>query len=142
MRCTEMLVALVCAHISTIGDIVHLHMFGQHIIIVNSHEVAVDLYDKRGAIYSNRPHLPSTEIVGYTQTVPLTPFGDRYRQQRKMLSQMFGSRALVSKFNELQEREVHKLLVRILNTGSEGSIVNMIKGCILQAWTHVSARIS
>ena len=117
-------------------------MFGQHIIIVNSHEVAVDLYDKRGTIYSNRPHLPSTEIVGYTQTVPLTPFGDRYRQQRKMLSQMFGSRALVSKFNELQEREVHKLLVRILNTGSEGSIVNMIKGCILQAWTHVSARIS
>lgn len=60
----------------------------------------------------------------------MTPYGDRFREQRKMLSQVFGSRALVDKFNRLQEREVHDLLMRILKDGSGDRLQDKIKMCV------------
>jgi hypothetical protein len=37
------------------GDIVHINVAGQDIVVLNSHKVAADLLDRRGPIYSNRP---------------------------------------------------------------------------------------
>lgn len=42
------------------GDIVHLCIFGQHIVILNSYESATDLLTKRGT-HSGRP---STVMIG------------------------------------------------------------------------------
>jgi hypothetical protein len=39
------------------GDIVYLHIFGQGIVFINTAEVAEELLDKRGAIYSDKPNL-------------------------------------------------------------------------------------
>lgn len=36
------------------GDVIHLENFGQHFVILNSEEAAVDLLEKRSAIYSDR----------------------------------------------------------------------------------------
>lgn len=36
------------------GDIVYVEAFGQPLLYVNSYAVAVDLLDKRSAIYSSR----------------------------------------------------------------------------------------
>ena len=96
-------------------------------VIVNSHQVAVDLYDKRSTTYSSRPHIPSSSLIGYDKTLPMAPYGDRFREQRKMLSQMFGSRALVSRFQRLQEREAQDLLMQILEDGSGDTIHDKIK---------------
>jgi quercetin dioxygenase-like cupin family protein len=38
----------------TPGDIVHIRVHTQHIIILNSYEAVIDLFDKRGSIYSHR----------------------------------------------------------------------------------------
>jgi len=38
-----------------LGDIVYLHKFGQGVVFLNTFEVAYDLLDKRGLIYSDRP---------------------------------------------------------------------------------------
>lgn len=40
------------------GEIVHLSVLGQHIIILNSPEAVGDLLNRRSAIYSDRPSLP------------------------------------------------------------------------------------
>ena len=37
------------------SDIIYLNMLGQSVIVLNSVRSAVDLIDKRGAIYSDRP---------------------------------------------------------------------------------------
>jgi hypothetical protein len=37
------------------GDVVHIDIFGQSIIILNSLQAARDLLDKRSSIYSDRP---------------------------------------------------------------------------------------
>ena len=39
------------------GDIVHLNILGQHIVILNSVKATRDLLDRRSAIYSDRPTL-------------------------------------------------------------------------------------
>ena len=39
------------------GEVVYLHVFGQGLLFVNSYEAAVDLLEKRGAIYSDKPKM-------------------------------------------------------------------------------------
>lgn len=40
------------------GEIVYLNVLGKSIVLLNSERVAIDLLDKRGVIYSDRPPLP------------------------------------------------------------------------------------
>jgi hypothetical protein len=44
------------------GDVIHYNVLGQSFIVLNSHQAAVDLFDKRGAIYSGRPQFPLFEM--------------------------------------------------------------------------------
>lgn len=41
-----------------IGDVVYVTVLGQHLVFVNSAKAAYDLFEKRSAIYSDRPRLP------------------------------------------------------------------------------------
>lgn len=40
-----------------VGDICYLHVLGQGIVFLNSYEVAFDLLEKRGVIYSDRQRM-------------------------------------------------------------------------------------
>ena len=40
-----------------LGRITYLHVVGQGLVFLNTPEAAFDLMDKRGAIYSDKPHL-------------------------------------------------------------------------------------
>lgn len=44
------------------GDLVHMRVFGQHIVIVNSVETATDLFEKRSKLYSDRPITPMIDL--------------------------------------------------------------------------------
>ena len=49
---------LLCLPISEVvrpGDLIYLNAAGQPMVIMNSQKVAVDLLDRRAAIYSDRP---------------------------------------------------------------------------------------
>jgi hypothetical protein len=45
-----------------IGDILAFHVFGQVIVVLNTAQVAKDLLEKRGDIYSDRPPIPFYEM--------------------------------------------------------------------------------
>ncbi|KAG0699886.1 hypothetical protein DFH29DRAFT_1013253, partial [Suillus ampliporus] len=40
------------------GDLSHIEILGQHIIVVNSVKTAIDMLDKKSAVYSDRPVFP------------------------------------------------------------------------------------
>jgi hypothetical protein len=44
--------------ILTLGDIFYLKVFGQSIVVINSADVAHELFEKRSSIYSDRTELP------------------------------------------------------------------------------------
>ncbi len=41
----------------SVGDIVYLHVFGQGLLFLNTYEIAIDLLERKGAIYSDKPAL-------------------------------------------------------------------------------------
>ncbi|KAJ3824541.1 cytochrome P450 [Lentinula raphanica] len=94
------------------GGICSVTLLGQHMIIVNSGEVMEQL-DKRGSIHSDRPHLEMAgELVGYSKTLVLVPYGQRLRNYRRYVSRMIGSPSALSQFHPMIERETHMFLKR------------------------------
>ena len=59
-----MFTSLSLAHLFIVhtGDIIYASALGNHIVIVNSEKIAVDLCEKRSTIYSSKPRIPSTEL--------------------------------------------------------------------------------
>ena len=51
-----MLTVCVCVCART-GELVYLNVCGQGILFVNTYDAAVDLLEKRGAIYSDKPKM-------------------------------------------------------------------------------------
>ena len=99
---------------------------GQEMIILNSSKAAADLLDKRSAKYSNRPVLMMCgEIVGWNQSLALTQYGPRFRETRKYMGKLMGTRASAEKFAPLQEKETAKFLARVM--GDPSSLVKQIR---------------
>ena len=42
---------------STLGDVIYLNVLGQPVLVLESGRAALDLFDRRSNIYSDRPHL-------------------------------------------------------------------------------------
>ncbi|KAF8574658.1 cytochrome P450 [Ramaria rubella] len=83
------------------GDIVYLNVFGTSIIIVNSGDVAADLFDKRSKLYSDRFYSPMVnDLMGFHWALNIMRYGNWWRRHRKMFHQEFQPAAL-TKYNEL-----------------------------------------
>ncbi|KAF8211494.1 cytochrome P450 [Mycena galopus ATCC 62051] len=99
----------------TWGDICSATVLGQPIIILGSAKVAVDLLDKRSAIYSDRPVcVMGGELVGWKNTLVLLPYGDRFRRFRRLFHNIIGSRSAIKQFLPIEELETRRFLRRVL----------------------------
>lgn len=71
------------------GSIMHLEVFGKHMIVLNSAQAARDLMDKRAAIYSHRPRMPMLiELVGNSWVVSVIS-GEPHRERRSIAQRYF-----------------------------------------------------
>ncbi|KAG1847833.1 cytochrome P450 [Suillus subalutaceus] len=97
------------------GDITHIEVLGRHIIVLNSTKTALKMMDSKSTFYSGRPVIPMVgELVGWKDSLPFLPYGDRFRQQRKNLHRVIGSRAAADVYNEIEEVETRRFLKRVL----------------------------
>ena len=84
-------------------------------VILGSVDHCVNLLDKRSAIYSDRPKLVmASELIGYARVLALMPFGDLFKEFRRLSHKILGTRAQIAKYNALEEYEARKLLKRTL----------------------------
>lgn len=96
------------------GGIASVEVMGQHIIIVNSVDVMREL-DIKGALYSDRPRLEmGGELLGYSETLVLIPYGDRFRAYRKNIAKYIGGTTQVKELHPLIERSTRKFLRKIM----------------------------
>ena len=110
----------------TPGHVTHINVLGQDTIILNSSKAAIDLLDKRSAIYSNRPILTmGGAIVGWNRSLGLIQYGPQFREHRKFMSRFVGTRASVENLATLQEREMAKFLARVM--ADPGSLVQQVR---------------
>ncbi|KAG0703346.1 cytochrome P450 [Suillus ampliporus] len=97
------------------GDLSHIEILGQHIIVVNSVGTAIDMMDKKSTVYSDRPVFPMAgELVGLKHIMTLLPYGDHFRQQRKYFHRAIGSRTALDIYKPIEELETHRFLKRVL----------------------------
>ncbi|KAF8872335.1 cytochrome P450 [Mucidula mucida] len=87
---------------------------GQTLVIVNSADVMQQM-DRQGAIYSDRPRLEmGGELVGYSKTIVIMPYGNRFRTFRKHFSRIMGTALTLKRFLPMVESEMKKFLTRSL----------------------------
>ena len=107
----------------------HVHIFGQHLIILNSSKVAVAMLDKKSIKYSDRPILPFVgDLLGCKHSLPLLSYGETLRETRKRFHRIIGTRAAVEEFNDIQSMEIHKFLKRAL--ADPERLVDHIRLCV------------
>ena len=109
-----------------IGDIIYVNILGQEMIILNSSKAAVELFDKRSANYSDRPvAMMAGEIMGWNRSLALVRYGPQFREYRKYMNRVIGTRASMEKFSPLVEKEMAKLVARI--AANPSSLVRQIR---------------
>ncbi|KAG0701453.1 cytochrome P450 [Suillus ampliporus] len=102
----------------TYGKIIHSRVLGIDMIIINSETIARELVDKRSAIYSDRPTIPTNELAGLTFNTVLLPYGETLRQHRKIFHQVLRAEASAS-YRELFSRHASELVFNLLNATSD-----------------------
>lgn len=53
--------------------------------------------------------------VGWEHILAMQTYSDRFRAYRKAMQPYLGSETAVAQYNSLQETEVHRFLLRVLN---------------------------
>ncbi|CEJ61367.1 hypothetical protein PMG11_09902 [Penicillium brasilianum] len=102
-------------HKELYGPISSLQVLGQTIVIANALEPAVDLLNKRSVIHSSRPRMVfASELVGWEDGIIFQGYTERFRAYRKAFQPSIGSESAAMQFNSIQEREVHRFLLRVL----------------------------
>ncbi|KAI0813661.1 putative cytochrome P450 oxidoreductase OrdA-like protein [Xylaria sp. FL0064] len=116
-------------HKKLYGPISSVTVFGKSIIIINDPQLAFELFEKRSAKYSSRPkQLFACELVGWENTLGMSPYNKRFRAMRKNLTRVIGSHSAVAKFGDLQTTEVGHFLLHVLR--SPENLVNHIRKAV------------
>ncbi|KAI0731161.1 cytochrome P450 [Earliella scabrosa] len=98
----------------TYGDMISVRLFGTPYLFLNSAEAVMDLLHKRGALYSDRPHLTmACDLSAMGDLVPLTKYGERFKLERKLMNQALGLSA-VEKWQPIVAKETHLLLSHLV----------------------------
>ncbi|KZV94618.1 cytochrome P450 [Exidia glandulosa HHB12029] len=97
------------------GPVSHFRILTKHFIILNSFEAAVDLLNKRSAIYSNRPTFTMQgELMGWQWNTALIN-GDRWRAHRRILHHYLHE-SMAQNYRPIHARAVVQLLQAFLDT--------------------------
>jgi hypothetical protein len=93
-----------------------MNILGQPTIIINSPKLAVDMLNKKSAIYSSRPHLTmACDLVGWRDILVLVKYTEKFKACRRMLHSIIGTRANVEKFRDSLEEESALMVRRLLD---------------------------
>ncbi|KAK2460240.1 hypothetical protein APHAL10511_007629 [Amanita phalloides] len=76
------------------SDIIHLSALGTHIVVLHKMEDIVELIGRRSTIYSSRPWVPITDILGMDKVSLFMPYGEQWRKHRFFFQEGFGKRAV------------------------------------------------
>jgi len=102
----------------------HLKLGEVSYIIVSSPSMAKEIMKTHDINFCDRPNLLLSNIFGYNATdIAFSPYGEHWRQLRKICTLQLLSAKRVQSFRYLREEEVSNLIKSI--SASEGSVVNL-----------------
>ncbi|EMD37506.1 hypothetical protein CERSUDRAFT_114146 [Gelatoporia subvermispora B] len=93
----------------TFGDIIHMKVFGSHMIILNTWSDISNLLEKRSANYSSRMHLEMVDLMGLDWVLGVMPYGQRWRRHRRAFHEYF-NQTVVHDYRPQYLTAAHKML--------------------------------
>lgn len=122
---------------------------GQTIVIVNDLRIAIELLDKKSAIFSDRPaftfggsmyalscRVPSLLLTfffrsrcGWENALPMLRYGERFRMLRKTLHQTIGSNSAMRRYYDQEETSVRRFLYKTMR--NPGDLSENVRKCVL-----------
>ncbi|KAH9987349.1 cytochrome P450 [Russula vinacea] len=100
--------------------LIYLNAGGQPIVVINSPKVAVELLDRRGAIYSDRPtNVIVDDIMSRGHLIGFARYGETWRRMRRAANEGF-SKSSVKSFYETQTTEAVLLASDLLVSPGDG----------------------
>nr|BAK09383.1 cytochrome P450 [Postia placenta] len=97
------------------GDIVSVDILGTKIVIMNTAKPAYDTFEKRGAIYSDRPRMIFLkELMGWDVSFTVMAYGDDWKTHRRVFHQHFNP-SVVSQYLPVQIKHARAMLSRLLD---------------------------
>lgn len=103
-------------HKDAYGSISSITVMGLTLVFLHDRQVAHDLLDKKSIKSSGRPTTEfAYNMCGFGDYLACQQYGSSFRLGRKFMHQELGSRETVSQFNGVQEAEVGRFLLRILD---------------------------
>jgi cytochrome P450 len=120
------------------GPLTYLEAAHKPLLIINRHEVAIELLEKRAAIYSDRPRFVMTsELCGLSWGTAVLGYGPVLKKHRQMLTQALNPRAVQTDFVPLQERNTYKFARSLLDDPANFyRTVHRLSGEIIQTITY------
>ncbi|CAG8981523.1 hypothetical protein HYALB_00003096 [Hymenoscyphus albidus] len=106
------------------SDILYINVLGQSMVILNKREDAVELLDRRGAKYMDRPPLPYFDELGFEGMVTSANNGPYFRRHRKAFQNGFTQTKCIQ-YQPLEENEARQLAMRLI-TDSESWMAQMV----------------
>ncbi|WJX37487.1 hypothetical protein P8452_25247 [Trifolium repens] len=107
------------------------------VVVVSSPEVAREVLKTHDTIFASRPHLLAGEIACYNSTdIAFSPYGDYWRQLRKICAVELLSSKRVKSLWSVRETEISSLLKKIAS--NEGSEINLTQELISMMYTFTS----
>uniref|UniRef100_A0A1Y1K2G7 Cytochrome P450 n=1 Tax=Photinus pyralis TaxID=7054 RepID=A0A1Y1K2G7_PHOPY len=102
-------------HKDTYGPISSVTVLGQTMVIIHDLDAIQELMEKKSLLTSDRPRFEfAHNLSGFGKYLSLRPYDDSFRRQRKVVHQQLGTKALVEQYRAVQEEEVGRLLLRLL----------------------------
>ncbi|KAG1823366.1 cytochrome P450 [Suillus subaureus] len=102
---------------SIYGDIIYARLLNKPVVVINSEEVAKDLFEGRSTIYSDRPQSIVYPHFASDFNPVLMPYGDRWRLHRRIFHQAF-RQVEIPTYHTVQLRSAHKMLFSVLQDPS------------------------
>ncbi|TBU24770.1 cytochrome P450 [Dichomitus squalens] len=101
-----------------LGDIIHLHVLGQHIVVLGSAQAIYEYLEKRSANTSDRVQSPMIELSGSSLNIAFMPYGQWWRRHRRSFWQYF-HREATEGYKNTQQSAAHIFLQELWERPSD-----------------------
>ncbi|RDX69549.1 Cytochrome P450 81E8, partial [Mucuna pruriens] len=103
------------------GQIFSLWFGSRLVVVVSSYSAVQECFTKNDIVLANRPHFLAGKYISYNNTtVALSPYGDHWRNLRRIIALEVLSSHRINSFAEIRRDEIARLLQKLADESRNG----------------------